>query len=88
MGVDEGSIAATALIIAMAAFVIACGQLLQQLFATADGLRRCQNSVIGGWSQLVQLRFRWYVSASFLDKYCDGCRELMAYVKVLFPLRS
>jgi hypothetical protein len=63
MGVDEGSIATTALIIAMAAFVIACGQLLQQLFATADGLRRCQNSVIGGWSQLVQLRFRWYGSA-------------------------
>jgi hypothetical protein len=65
MGVDEGSVATTALIIAMAALVIACGQLLQQLFATADGLRRCQNSVIGGWSQLVQLRFRWYTSVSF-----------------------
>jgi hypothetical protein len=65
MGVDEGSVATTALIIAMAALVIACGQLLQQLFATADGLRRCQNSVIGGWSQLVQLRFRWYASVSF-----------------------
>jgi hypothetical protein len=61
MAVDEGNVATAALVIAISAFVIACGQLLQQFFATADGLRRCQDSVIGGWSQLVQLRFRWLV---------------------------
>jgi hypothetical protein len=58
MALDEANIATAALVIAISAFVIACGQLLQQLFATADGLRRCQQSVIGDWSQFVKLRFR------------------------------
>jgi hypothetical protein len=60
IGSPEASIAIAALVIALFAFFIACGQLLQQLFTTADDLRQCQESVIGGWSQLVQLRFRWY----------------------------
>jgi hypothetical protein len=59
MGHNEDKITTAALVIAISAFVVACGQLLQELFATADGLRRCQNSVIGGWSKLVQLQFRW-----------------------------
>jgi hypothetical protein len=60
-GHNEDKITTAALVIAISAFVVACGQLLQQLFATADGLRRCQNSVIGGLSKLVQLRSRWSV---------------------------
>jgi hypothetical protein len=83
MGVDDGSVATTALVIAIAAFITAFGQLLQQLFVTADGLRRCQNSVIGGWSQLVQLRFRWFVPFFYPkhenDQYtltsCSGLRS-------------
>ncbi|KAF2823684.1 hypothetical protein CC86DRAFT_58612 [Ophiobolus disseminans] len=59
MSTNDASVATAALVIAISAFIIACGQLLQQLFATADGLRRCQASVIGEWSELVQLRFRW-----------------------------
>jgi hypothetical protein len=73
MGVDDGSVATTALIIAIAAFITAFGQLLQQLFVTADGLRRCQNSVIGGWSQLVQLRFRWCVQCFFQTQWYEHC---------------
>jgi hypothetical protein len=84
MGADDDSVATTALVIAIAAFVIACGQLLQQLFVTADGLRRCQSSVIGGWSQLVELRFRWYLPFSFQTH-----RMSIAYlrcVKVFAPV--
>ncbi|KAG9241993.1 hypothetical protein BJ878DRAFT_195333 [Calycina marina] len=35
------------------------GQLLQQCFATADGYRRCQRSVMGEWSSKTRLRWRW-----------------------------
>ncbi|KAH6064784.1 hypothetical protein HBI66_167050 [Parastagonospora nodorum] len=64
MAVNEGTVARAALVIALSAFVITCGQLLQQLFATSDGLRRFDESVIGRWSQLVRLRFRWWVITS------------------------
>jgi hypothetical protein len=56
---NEASLAAAALAIAIVALFIALGQLVQQLFGTADGFRRCQDSVVGGWSTLVRLRFRW-----------------------------
>jgi hypothetical protein len=59
MTVDEISVATAALVIAIVALLIAFGQFVQQLFSTADGYRRCQSSVIGDWSQLVKLRFRW-----------------------------
>ena len=59
MAANEVSVATAALAIAIVALLIALGQLIQQLFGTADGYRRCQSSVIGGWSKLVQLRFRW-----------------------------
>jgi hypothetical protein len=65
MADSEVTVAVAALVIAFSALVIACGQLLQQLFNTADGLRRCRKSVIGGWSQLVQLRFHWCGSLLF-----------------------
>jgi hypothetical protein len=51
--------ALTALIIAIIAFIVAVGQVLQQYFATADGYRRCQPSVMGGWALKTKLRFRW-----------------------------
>ena len=61
MADNEVTIASAALAIAIAALLIALGQLIQQLFGTADGYRRCQSSVIGGWSTLARRRFRWYV---------------------------
>ena len=57
---SEIDVATAALAIAISALVIAVGQLISQLFSTADGYRRCQPSVIGDWFQLVKLRFRWY----------------------------
>ncbi|TVY43401.1 hypothetical protein LOCC1_G004571 [Lachnellula occidentalis] len=59
MGTADVSIAATALAIALVAFVTALGQLLQQYFATADGYRRCQRSVMGEWASRTRLRWRW-----------------------------
>lgn len=56
---NEGNIAAAALFIAIVALLIASAQLLQQLFSTADGHRRCQSSVIGEWSKSVRRKFRW-----------------------------
>ena len=55
----EVNVAIAALVIAAVAFIIAVGQLVQALFGTADGYRRCGRSVIGEWAGLVQLRLRW-----------------------------
>ena len=57
--VSEASVATVALAIAISALVIAAGQLVAQLFSTADGYRRCQPSIIGDWYKLVKLKFRW-----------------------------
>jgi hypothetical protein len=57
--VSETNVATAALAIAISALVIAAGQLIAQLFSTADGYRRCQPSVIGDWYKLVELKFRW-----------------------------
>lgn len=57
MGLDP--VALTALIISLVALVATTGQLLQQYFATADGYRRCQPSVMGPWGNLTRLRWRW-----------------------------
>ena len=59
--VSETDVATAALAIAISALVIASGQLIAQLFSTADGYRRCQPSVIGDWYKLVELKFRWSV---------------------------
>ena len=55
----DTNLAAAALAIALIAFVTAFGQLMQQYFATADGYRRCQRSVMGGWATKTRLRWRW-----------------------------
>lgn len=58
MGADT-SLAGAALAIALVALVTAFGQLAQQYFATADGYRRCQKSVMGEYAQKTRLRWRW-----------------------------
>lgn len=50
---------AAALAIALTALAIAVAQLLGQLFATADGYRRCQPSVMGAWAKHTRLRWKW-----------------------------
>ena len=59
MSSTDTNLAASALAIALVALIIAVGQLLQQYFATADGYRRCQKSVVGDWAQMTRLRWRW-----------------------------
>jgi hypothetical protein len=58
MGADT-NLAGAALAIALVAYITALGQLLQQYFATADGYRRCQKSVMGEYAQKTRLRWRW-----------------------------
>ncbi|KAL8800223.1 MAG: hypothetical protein Q9200_007316 [Gallowayella weberi] len=55
----EKNLASAALVVALAALAIAFTQLLGQLFATADGFRRCQRSVMGAWAQRTRLRWKW-----------------------------
>jgi hypothetical protein len=57
MGGIDTNIAAAALAISLVAFVTALGQLFQQYLATADGYRRCQSSVMGGWAKRTRLRW-------------------------------
>ncbi|KAI9882996.1 MAG: hypothetical protein M1823_005237 [Watsoniomyces obsoletus] len=55
----ETYVAITALVLALCSLVVTTGQLLGQYFATAEGLRRCQPSVMGPWAQRTRLRWRW-----------------------------
>lgn len=49
-----------AIVIAVIAFFVTTAQLLQTLFDTADGYRRCQSSVIGEvWASKTKRRFLW-----------------------------
>jgi len=57
MGLDP--VALVALVISLVALVATTGQLLQQYFATADGYRQCQPSVMGDWGRKTKLRWRW-----------------------------
>lgn len=59
MANGEVTIASAALAVALTALVIAVGQLLQQVFSTAEGYRRCQRSVLGDWAQGTRLQWRW-----------------------------
>lgn len=56
---DGNTISVVALSVALVALVIALGQLLGQYFATADGYRRCQSSVMGPWARYTRLSWRW-----------------------------
>lgn len=57
MSIDPVSTAA--LVVALVALLTTMSQVLAQLFATADGYRRCQESVMGPWAKLTRRRFRW-----------------------------
>jgi hypothetical protein len=59
MSGTEANLAVAALAIALVALFTAFGQLLQQYFATADGYRRCQKSVMGEYARKTRLRWRW-----------------------------
>lgn len=59
MGGIDTNLAVAALAICLVAFITALGQLLQRYFATADGYRRCQRSVMGGWAARTKMRWRW-----------------------------
>ncbi|KAL5347836.1 hypothetical protein ACLOAV_007246 [Pseudogymnoascus australis] len=55
----EVRVSVIALIVSLVALVATTGQVLQQYFATADGYRRCQASVMGAWAKKTRLRWRW-----------------------------
>ena len=55
----DTNVAVVALAVALVALIVTSGQLLGQYFATADGYRRCQPSVMGPWAQRTRLRWRW-----------------------------
>ncbi|KAL9577539.1 MAG: hypothetical protein Q9212_006301 [Teloschistes hypoglaucus] len=56
---QDAQIAGAALAVALVALAIAITQLCGQLFATADGYRRCQPSVMGAWARYTRLRWKW-----------------------------
>lgn len=56
---EDKNLTASALAVALVALIIATAQLLGQYFATADGYRRCQPSVMGAWGKHTRLRWRW-----------------------------
>ena len=55
----DTNVAVVALAVALVALIVTSGQLLGQYFATADGYRRCQPSVMGPWAKRTRLRWRW-----------------------------
>lgn len=56
---DDNNISIAAIVVALVALIVALGQLFGQYFATADGYRRCQPSVMGRWAKFTRLRWRW-----------------------------
>ena len=56
---EQDNTALAAIIIAIIAFLVTTGQLLQQIFGTAVGYRHCQASVIGDWATLTRRKWRW-----------------------------
>lgn len=53
------AVSTAALVVALVALFTTMSQVIAQLFATADGYRRCQPSVMGPWAKLTRRRFRW-----------------------------
>lgn len=56
---DLDFIALTALVVSALALICTVTQLLAQCFATVDGYRKCQPSVMGPWGRHTRLRWRW-----------------------------
>ena len=59
MSNEQDNTAIVAIVIALIAFFATTAQLLQALFGTAEGYRRCQASVIGPWAKLTRRVWRW-----------------------------
>lgn len=59
MSNEQDNTALVAIVIALIAFFVTTAQLLQALFGTAEGYRRCQSSVIGGWATKTKRVWRW-----------------------------
>ncbi|KAF7187744.1 hypothetical protein HII31_11083 [Pseudocercospora fuligena] len=70
MGLED-STALVALIVSLIALFIASLQLLQAVFGTAEGYKRCSEAVIGPWEGLRHRQFHW--------------RELRFEVKYITP---
>ena len=56
---SESLIALVALFISLLALLIASLQLSAQIFATAEGTRKCSPSVLGEWGKKTRWRWRW-----------------------------
>ncbi|CAM1509002.1 Fc.00g027410.m01.CDS01 [Cosmosporella sp. VM-42] len=59
MGSDNQT-AVVALVVSLVALLVSLGQLLQMFFSTAEGYRRCAESVMGVWHKTRTRRFRFY----------------------------
>lgn len=59
MSNEQDNTAIVAIVIALIAFFVTTAQLIQALFGTAEGYRRCQSSVIGGWARKTRRKWRW-----------------------------
>ena len=59
MAGSEVNVAIVALVVALIALLVTVSQLLGQLFATAEGTRKCSRSVIGHWSTLTTWKWHW-----------------------------
>ena len=57
--VNDTTISTIALAVALVALITTVSQVLGQFLATADGYRRCQASVMGGWAKMTHRHFRW-----------------------------
>ena len=57
--VNDTIISTIALAVSLVALITTVSQVLGQFLATADGYRRCQASVMGGWAKMTHRRFRW-----------------------------
>ncbi|KAL8745266.1 MAG: hypothetical protein Q9190_002572 [Brigantiaea leucoxantha] len=55
----SGSVATVALVVSLIALPVTSAQLIGQIFATAEGHRRCQASVIGDWAKLTKRKWHW-----------------------------
>lgn len=58
-GPSGDTLSIAALAVALVALVVALGQILGQYFATAEGYRRCQASVMGPWARKTRMQWRW-----------------------------
>lgn len=56
---NDSQLAVAALVVALVALLTTVSQVLSQLFATADGYRRCQSSIMGAWAKATHRKFRW-----------------------------